>query len=161
MEFNVSTFIWSILNFLALFLVLRRFVWKPLLGMMEARQREVSDNLAHAENTREEAIRMKAEYEQRLAEAQRRAEEIVVRASKKAEELQNELTEKAQVEAGKILERAQEVIQRQKEEALAELRGQVAEMAVDVAGKVLGRSLDDQDHERLAREFVARVGEVQ
>ncbi len=160
MEINPAMLLWSLINFVVLFLLLRKFLWRPILGILEDREREVTENLSRAENAREEAVRMKEEFERRLAEAQRRADEIISKATRKAEEMHNDLTEKAQAEAAAILERAQASIQREKEEAMAELRDQVADLAIEVAGKVLGRSLDDQDHNRLAREFVAQVGEA-
>lgn len=161
MSIDPKMLLWSIINFVVLFLLLRRFLWKPILGILDSREREVTENLARAENAREEAIKMKEDYERRLAEAQQRAEEIIARATRKAEELRDELSQKAQAEAAAIIERAQEAVEREKEQAKAELREQVADLAVMVAGKVLGRAIDDRDHERLAREFVSQVGEVQ
>ncbi len=152
--------IWSIINFLVLFFLLKRFLWKPVLSIIEAREKEIAAQLEQAENAREDAVKVKEDYERRLAEAQRRAEEIIARATRKAEDLANEIKEKAQAEAAEILERAEETIRREKEEALAELRDQVADLALEVASKVLGRAVTDADHERLARQFLAEVGEV-
>lgn len=160
LEIRPDMMIWSFINFMVLFFVLKRYLWKPVLSMLEAREKEISAQLEQAENAREDAVKVKADYERRLAEAQRRAEEIVARATRKAEDLSNELKEKAQAEAAAILERAQESIRREKEQALAELRDQVADLALEVASKVLERSLTDADHERLARKFLAEVGEV-
>lgn len=160
MQFNVSMFIWSFINFAVLAFFLRRFLWKPILGILETREREVAGNLDKAEQAREEAIGMKAEYEQRLAEAQRKAEEILSRANRKAEEIGNEIRVKAQAEAAQLLDRAREAIQREKEMAMAELRDHVADLALLVAGRVLERTVSEADHERLARQFVAEVGEA-
>lgn len=157
---DISQLIWSIINFAVLFLLLRKFFWKSILGIMAAREQEVASNLEQAENAREEAVGMKAEYERHLAEAQRRAEEIIGRATLKAEELSAEVKDKAQAEAAAILERAQEAIEREHEQAMIQLRDQVAELALEVASKVMERSITDADHERLAREFLAEVGEV-
>lgn len=155
-----SQLIWSIVNFAVLFLLLRKFFWKSILGIMANREREIASNLDQAENAREEAVKMKEEYERHLAEAQRRAEEVVGRATRKAEELSAEVKEKAQAEAAAILERALEAIEREREQAMAQLRDQVAEIALEVASKVMERSLTDADHERLAKQFLAEVGEV-
>ncbi len=160
MEIKVDQLIWSLINFIVLFLLLRKFFWKQIIGIMESREKEIANNLEHAENAREEAVRMKEEYERTLAEAQSRANEIMAKATRKAEEIANEVREKAQAEAASILQRAQETIQREKEQALAELRDEVADMALQVAGKVLERSVSDDDNERLARKFLAEVGEL-
>lgn len=160
MNIDLNMMIWSVINFLVLFFLLKRFLWKPVLSIIEAREKEISAQLEQAENAREDAVKVKEDYERRLAEAQRRAEEIIARATRKAEDLANEIKEKAQAEAAGILERAEETIRREKEEALAELRDQVADLALEVASKVLGRTINDADHERLARQFLAEVGEV-
>lgn len=160
MEINLGMFAWSLINFAVLYFLLRRFLWKPVQAMLESREKEVAASLEGAENAREEAVRMKAEYERRFAEAQKRAEEMVARATRKAEELGQELRVKAEAEAQGLLERAQKEIQREKEQAMAELRDQVADLALAVAGKVLERSVSDADNERLVRKVLAEVGEV-
>lgn len=157
---DINQLVWSIINFAALFLLMRKFFWKSILGIMADREQEVASNLEQAENAREEAVKMKDDYERRLAEAQRRAEEIIGRATRKAEELSAEVKDKAQAEAAAILERAQEAIEREREQAMIQLRDQVAELALEVASKVMERSITDADHERLARKFLAEVGEV-
>lgn len=159
MEIDINKLVWSVINFLVLFYLLRRFLWKPLLGIIEDREKEVASNLEGAENAREEALNMKAEYERRLAEAQQRAEEMITRAEHKAEELERDLKTKADAKAVSIMDRARTEIEREKARALTDLRDQVADMALAVAGKVLERSVTDHDNEKLARELVARVGE--
>lgn len=160
MNLDPKMMLWSVINFLILLVLLRRFLWKPILGILESRERAVASSLEGAENAREEAVRMKEDYERRLGEAQKRAEDLVARAARKAEDMGNELRAKAEAEAAAILDRAQQEIQREKEQALAELRDQVADLAVMVAGKVLERSVKDEDNERLARRLVAGLGEA-
>ncbi len=154
---NPEMMLWSAINFLVLFLLLRRYLWRPVLDLLAAREREITSQFEQAENAREEAVRMKEEYERRLAEAQRRAEEMVAKAGRRAEEMSNELRARAQAEAAALLERAEETIRREKEQALAELREQVADLALEVASRVLERSVTDADHERLARQFLDRM----
>lgn len=160
MALDWKMMIWSVVNFLALFLLLRRFLWKPVLEILEQREKEVAASLAAAENARGEAVHMKADYERRLAEAQRQAEERVARVIREAEELGAELRSRAEAEAKALLERAQQEIRVEKERALTELRDQVAELAVAVASKVLERSVTSEDNERLARRVLAEVGEA-
>ncbi len=160
MGIDVKMMAWSVVNFLVLFLLLRRFLWKPVLAILEQREREVAASLEAAENAREEAVRIKADYERRLAEAHRQAEERVARAIRKAEELGAELRARAEQETQALLERAQQEIEREKERALAELREQVADLALDVASKVLERSVTTEDNRRLARAVLARAGDA-
>ena len=158
MEIHWDIVIWSTVNFLVLLLLLRLFLWKPILEIMKQRETKISQDLEQAENAREQAIAMKQDYENRLAEAQAKTEQLLEDASRRAEEIRQELLSKAQQEADEVLKKAEAAIAREREAALAELRGQVAELAILVAEKVLQREIDDEDQRRLARSFAEQVG---
>ncbi|MBX6377485.1 MAG: F0F1 ATP synthase subunit B [Clostridia bacterium] len=155
---DVGVLVWTAVNFLILFFILARVLWRPLLAMLEKREREVAENLEAAENAREEAVRFRAEYEERLREAQDRVEAMLREATQRAEALRAEVVEKAQAEAAEVLRRAEETIEREKAEALAQLRGEVFDLALAVARRVLEREVRREDHERLAEQFLVEVG---
>lgn len=158
MEIQWDILLWSTINFLVLFVLLRKFLWQPVLNMMKEREDRISENLDQAENAREEAIVMKTDYETRLAAAQAKTEQMLAEASRRAEEIRQELLAKAQAEADEVLRKAEETIAREREAALAELRGEVADLAIQVAERVLQREINDEDQRRLVRTFVEQVG---
>lgn len=161
MTIDTNILIWSAINFLVLFFVLRKLLWKPLLDMMEQREQEIKGNLEAAASARGEADELRGRYQEQVAKAQREAQEILNRAAKQAEDNRNEATERARREAALIIEKAEESIRREKEQAITELRSEVANLAVLAAGKVVGKTLTGYDHQQLAREFIKEVGEVQ
>lgn len=161
MSIDLNTMIWSIINFLVLLAILYKFLYKPLLGVLDKRKEEIANNLSHAEASRKDAEAMFADYKNQLADASTEAQEIIAKASKAAEEAKNQLMAQARDEAVAITKKAQEDIKREKEQAMKEVRDEIAGLAVLAAGKVLEKSLTKDDHEKMINDFVAQVGNVQ
>lgn len=161
MSIDLNTMIWSIINFLVLLAILYKFLYNPLLGVLEKRKEEIANNLSHAEASRKEAEVMFADYKKQLEDASSEAQEIIGKANKAAEEAKNELIAQAREEAAAITKKAQEEIKREKEQAMKEVRDEIAGLAVLAAGKVLEKSLTKEDHEKMVNDFVSQVGNVQ
>ena len=161
MSIDLNTMIWSIINFLLLLAILYKFLYKPLLDVLDQRKEEVANNLSQAEASRKEAEEMFADYKRQLANASNEAEEIIAKANKAAEEAKNELIAQAREEAAAISRKAQEEISREKEKAMKEVRDEIAGLAVLAAGKVLEKSITVEDHEKMINDFVSQVGNVQ
>ena len=161
MSIDLNTLIWSIINFFVLLAILYKFLYKPILGMIDSRKEEVANNLSHADASRKEAEDMFADYKKQLAEATSEAAEIITKANKAAEEAKNALILQARDEATAISVKAQQEIGREKEKALKEVRDEIAGLAVLAAGKVLEKSITKEDHEKLVNDFVSQVGNLQ
>lgn len=91
--------------------------------------------MSEAEQARDEAARLKAEYEESLKNAQTKAQEIIQNANKLGEETRAEIVAKAREEALRASEKAREEIAREKNQAIKDLRAEVADLAVDAAGQ--------------------------
>lgn len=161
MGFSIHEYIGTIISFLVFAWVMWKLAYKPVIEVLEKRRQDVENNLESAAKAREEAASMRRDYEARLAAAQKDAQEIIKKAEKVAEKNKDEIVLKAQKEADEMLLKAQRTIEIEKNRAIAELRHEVADLSVMVAGKVLGKSLTEEDHKRLAKEFVEEVGDVQ
>lgn len=159
--FDVNKFIWALINFLILVFLLKKFAYKPVLNMLDERKRSIEESLSRAEKARDEAERMQKEYEAQLAQAREEAQRIIEQATKLGEQMKEEILANAQAEASKAIQRAQEEIAREREKAVAALREEVANLAVLAAGKVLGRAISVEDHEKMIKEFIAEVGDLQ
>lgn len=153
--------VWAIINFLALFIILRKFLFGPILGMMEQRRKEIADNLARADEAQREAEKLRQEYLDQMAAARKEAQDIINQANKAGEAARAELLEDARAQASNLLSKAQETIQREKDKALAELREEVASLAILAASKVIDKTLTVDDHGRLVKDFVDEVGKPQ
>jgi len=160
LKFN-ATILMQMVNFLLLLVLLRLVAYKPLLKVLEERQKYVANTIAQAENQRAEAEKIKAEYEAEMRRAREQAQAIIERATKAGEEQALNIIAQAKAEAERLKEGALADIQREREKAIAELRDQVASLAILVAGKVIKEGLDVQAHERLVQDAVKEVAQLQ
>lgn len=158
--FEFGKFAWQIANFLVLLFILKKLAYKPILNMLDERKKAIEDAINNAETAKNEAEKMRKEYELRLAAAKQESQEIVAKATKLGEDIKKEIVANAQSEATKAIQRAQEEITREKEQAIVALRDEVAVLAVMAAGKVLGKAISVEDHERLVKDFVAEAGDL-
>ncbi|MHB8157028.1 MAG: F0F1 ATP synthase subunit B [Desulfocucumaceae bacterium] len=160
MSININDMIWAIINFVVLVAILNKFLYKPILGMLEARKQDIKNQLAQASDARNEALQVKEEYTREMQNARQEAQDLIGKASKLAEESKVGILQEARTQSEKVLKKAQEEINLEKEKAKAELRNEVASLAVMAAGRVLGRTINPADHEKMISQFVQEVGDV-
>jgi F-type H+-transporting ATPase subunit b len=139
----------SIVNFLVILFLLRRYLWGPILTVLANRAEKIREGLAMAEEARAERERTQAEVERRLAEARRDAQAIAERMTKAAEAAAGEIRMEAKREADRIRERGREEAKQLHDQALAQLRAELAGMVVLAASRVLGREVDAAKHRAL------------
>jgi F-type H+-transporting ATPase subunit b len=159
--FQTGKFLWAIANFLVLLFILKKLLYKPMLQMLDDRKKSIEDAITNAETAKDEAVKLRKEYESRLAEARQEAQDILAKATKIGEEIKQEIVASAQSEATKAIQRAQEEIARERDQAVSALRDEVATLVILAAGKVLGKTITVEDHNKLVKEFVAEVGDLQ
>jgi F-type H+-transporting ATPase subunit b len=157
---NPGLIIWTIITFVVLLLILRKFAWGPILTALENRERTIKENVAQAQKTREEAERLLADYHGKLDSIKEEARKIVEEGRQKGEKTREELLARARKEYDEQLERAKKEIDLAKKKAVDEVQRYVVDLTLDVASKVTAMSLKDEDHRRLARETLAGAGKL-
>jgi F-type H+-transporting ATPase subunit b len=157
--FGVDVFklAFQIVNFVLLLWLLRRFAYKPVLGMLDERRRRISKGLEDAEAAERDRALASAEREAAVAEARKEAQAMIARATKIAEESRAEIMADAKAEADRLIGRAREEIIGEKEKAMAELRGTVANLALDAAGKLVRAEMSGATQKRLVDDFLKEV----
>lgn len=161
MEFHfpeVPQIFWAFVNFLILFAVLSKILYKPILSAMSAREKEIADNIARAERANREAAELQRQLSEELARANAQAQEIVSGARKAAEAEREALLAATREESEKMREKARAEIAAERDLALAAIRREVADLAIMAASKVVRRSLDTAEHRRLAAEVIEGMG---
>jgi F-type H+-transporting ATPase subunit b len=139
----------SIVNFLVILFLLRRYLWGPILTVLANRAEKIREGLAMAEAAKAERERMKAEVERLLADARRDAQAIAERMTKAAEAAAADIRTQAKTEADRIRERGREEAKQLHDQALAQLRSELAGMVVLAASRVLGREVNAEQHRTL------------
>jgi F-type H+-transporting ATPase subunit b len=153
-----ATLFWSTLFLFLLFaVVMSKLAWKPLLAMIEEREKGVRDSVEGAQRASTEAQALLAQHQELLREAGRQREEIIKRSIADAEQLKAELSAQARAEADQILVKAKEQIEREKRLAIQELRGQVADLAVEAASRIVTSSLTPEAQRKLVHEFIDQL----
>jgi F-type H+-transporting ATPase subunit b len=156
-DINLGLTIWTLVLFAIFASVLTKFGWKPLLAMIEEREKGVREAVDGAQKASAEAQALLEQHKQMLREAARERDEIMKRAQKDADQLRAELQSKAKAEGEQMIQRAKDQIEREKRQALQELRGQVADIAVEAAAKLVTSSLTPEAQKKLANDFIASL----
>ena len=153
------TSLFTLVNLLILFFIMKKLLFKPVKAMIDSRQKEIDDLYADANASKEDAAALKAEYEQRLNEANAEKEAILKEAYRKAQLRDEEMLREAQAQAAKTLQRADEQIAMEKKRALNDIKDEVSVMAVDIASAVLARDIKKNEHEKLIDSFIENLEE--
>lgn len=156
---NFWTMLFSWGNIIILYIFLKKILFKPIKNMIDSRQKEIDDMYDDANKSKQEALEMRNDYEQRLENAKAESEEIVKGAVRKAKLKEEEIIGEAQEKALKTLKRADEQIEQEKKKALNDIKNEVSEMAVGIAGAVLERDIDASEHSDLIDKFIEQIGE--
>jgi F-type H+-transporting ATPase subunit b len=153
-------FIAQILNlFLQMFLI-KKFLFKPIREVLEKRKAKADAEISDAVKAKEEALAMKAEYEQNMLEARDKANAILADATKTASAKSDEILKEASANAVAIKAKAEKDIEQEKRKAVNELKEEIGGMAMEIAGKVIEREINEEDHNKLINEFIEKVGEA-
>jgi F-type H+-transporting ATPase subunit b len=147
----------QLVSFLLLLAVLYKLMYRPLLAALEGRTTAIQQQLAEAQAAREEAQRALGAMEERIRAAQAEAQALRERALREAAELRDRLSAEARQEATRLIEGAQAQVSQEVRRARAELRAEVGGLATQIAERLIRKSLNDEDHQRLLREALARI----
>ncbi len=152
-------FIWTIITFLVLLVLLRKFAWGPLLQALAARQETIRKSLDDAQAAKRELERLNSESAQIIKTAHAEGEAIVSRSWADAEKLREEMKQKARGEADAILKENLRQIELETGRALRQIRGEVADLSVAIATKFIQRNFSKDDNDRLVQETLRQLDE--
>lgn len=157
MEIDVKDLIFIMVNFLVLVVILYKFMWGPVIRMIDSRQQVIDDSLEKADAARREAEQMSEKLAEEIADARRQAKNIIDEAQRSAESTKEDILAQARESADSMLARAQAEIAKEKANAILEIKGEVAEMVVSVAGRLLDESMNDRQHMALVDKYITEV----
>ena len=156
---NPWTALFTLANAVALFLVLKKFLFKPVLKMIEDRQKEIDGMYKDAGEAKEQAQFMQAEYQQKLSAAQETSERLVKEAVVRGQSRGEEIIRQANQEASAILDKAVADIALEKKKAINDAKDEISGIAMEIAGKVVGRELTEADQADLIDHFINELGD--
>jgi F-type H+-transporting ATPase subunit b len=153
--------IWTILTFLVLLFLLKKYAWGPLLKALEERRATIEKSVEDAKRATAELQQVQVESARLLALARTEASGIVTRSRGDAERLGEELRAKARDEAAAIVKNAQKEIQLETARALSQIRTEAVELSLAIATKLLRRNVSADDNEALIKDAIDQFKQVQ
>lgn len=151
--------VYTIINLVVLFLLLRHFLFTPVMNIMEQRRKLIEDGLKHAQEAQDDANRMKQEYEKALSGAKQESVQMIEDARRNAKAEYDRIVGQAGDEAGSIIESARETVRIERDKTMQELQSQIANLAVASAARIIGRKTEDQGNQDLYDQFLKEAGE--
>ena len=156
---NFWTALFILLNTLTIFFVAKKFLFGPVMKIIQDRQKEIDDMFRQADRSNEEAEQLRAEYENKLSAAVQTSDRLVKEAVARGQSREEEILRQANREADAIREKAAQDIAREKKKAVNDAKNEISSLAIAIAGKVVGASLDGTHQERLVDSFLEELGE--
>lgn len=141
---SVGLLFWTLVAFLIVFFILKKFAWKPILSSLKERETSIADAIASADKMKAEMAQMKSENEALLTQAREERAQLIKEAKATADKMLSDAKEKARAEYDRIVADAQSAIQQQKMAVLTDVKNKVGNLVIDVAEKVLRRELSDK-----------------
>jgi len=154
---NVGNAVWTLVIFVLVVILLGKFAWGPVLGLLKQREEFIHKSLSDAKHDRDEAEARLKEYAVKLQSAQREAIGIVEDARRDAERLREELRERAKAEADTMIKNAERQVQLETSRALQQIRKEAVDLSVTIASKLLQRNISKDDNQKLIDEALSQM----
>ena len=135
-------------------------LYKPVLNMLKQRRERIARSMADVDAAREAAAKAQLEYDRKIAEAQRKAQEIIAQAAQASDKVGADIKAEAQREADAIRQQAREEAEQERARILAEVQGQIAGLSMTATERVLGQAVDANMQRKLIDNFLAGLGEA-
>ena len=148
-----------LLSFLLVLYVGKRFLYGPVMKMIQDRQKEIDDMYAKADEAKETAAKLRDTYQQQLSQAQSESDRIVREATLRAQNREEEILRKASADADAIRDKAIADIAQEKKRAVNDAKNEISGLAMAIAGKVVERELTDDDQSALIDRFIQDLGD--
>ena len=160
-QLNTGDIVFQLVAFLLLMLLLKKFAWGPLMGILKERENHIANEIESAEQSRLETKKLLEEQRELLKESRNEAAGLIENAKKQAEMQREEIMALAKAEADRLKESAKVEIEQQKEQAVAAIREQVASLSILVASKVIEKEITEADQAKFINDIIQEAGKGQ
>lgn len=156
---DVWTMLFTWINMLILFIVVKKLLFKPVTKILDQRDREIKKIYDDANEANIKAVSLEKEYSEKMANARDEAGEIIKQATVTAQRREQEIISSAQEKAVIMTKRAESEIAQERKKAYREIKEEISDISVAIAGKMVQREINAKDHEALIAQFIENVGE--
>ena len=157
---DVWTIIFTWVNMLILFTVMKKLLFKPVSDILDQRDAEIRQIYDDANRANEKAAELEKTYSEKMAQARDEAGDIIRQATLTAQKREKEIIESAQEQVAAMTRRAETQIAQERKKAYQEIKEEISDISVAIAGKMVQREITAADHEALISQFIENVGEA-
>jgi len=152
-----ATLLGQTLAFVIFVAICWKYVWPPIIAIMEEREKRIADGLEAAKKADDSLAEAQLAFDQEINKAKVEAAEILEKANSRASQIVNDATVKAEVEAEKILSSASKTIENDVNKAKEELRQKMSELIIDTSEKILGDEISSEKHQELLKKAASEL----
>jgi len=154
---NTNELVAQIICFLIFLAIMRTFLWKKFLGILDKRREAVSSGFKDIEDAKAAVSQIKADYEKRLADIDIEAKAVIREAQAQGRKLAEDLRIKAEMDSEKMVENAKAGIKDEVAKAREELKNNVVDLSIQVAEKIIQEKLSEKSDRRLVEDFIRGI----
>ncbi len=152
-----ATLLGQTLAFVIFIAICWRYVWPPIIAIMEEREKRIADGLEAAKKADDSLEEAQLAFDQEMNKAKAEAAEILEKANARASQIIGDATEKAGVEAEKILTSASKTIENDVNKAKEELRQKMSALIIETSEKILGDEINTEKHQELLTQAASEL----
>lgn len=156
LDFNL---VWNIVNVIVLYLLLKHFLLKPVMDIMNKRQSMIDQSIANARLSESRACELKNQYEEKMAASDEEGKRLMEEAKAEAKTVQERMIKEAGIEADRIIENARRTADADQEKAMREAEAQIANLVIAAAAKVVQGEMNDKKNQALYDQYIAEAGD--
>ena len=151
--------VFTIINLLVLYLLMKKFLFGPIIKVMDERKAMIDQQFAGAKEQEDQAKALKEQYEGALKSAREESYQIMEQAKKEARAQADRTVEDTQAKVAAMLAKAQEDINTERENAMRQMKDDVASLAMEAAGKIIGKNSGADQDLSLYDQFIEEAGD--
>lgn len=149
---NLPLLVVFIINFIVLFVLLRLFLYKPVMKMLDERAKRTKDAMELAEATKKEFEQAKTDVQKQIEKGRLEAQAVITQAMQVGERLKEESRQEATKQAQAIVDRTRSELETERDKIVGDLRREFVDIAISAAEKVIKETLDKEKHRKLIEE---------
>lgn len=151
--------VFTVINLIVLYLLMKKFLIGPVIGIINKRQALIDNQFANASDAEKSALEMKSQYEESLKQTRVKTEEMLDAARKNANVEYDRIVKEAENQSGKIISDAEKTIRIEREKTLREMQSEIANLAIVAATKVVSDNSSENSNQSLYKDFVKKAGD--
>lgn len=160
LDLDLWTVLWTGINLVVLYLLMRHFLFQPVTNLMEQRTKAIEEGIAQAQEAKQAAQTLQEQSEAQLAQVRGQADQIVAQAKQQGQREYDQIIASAQADAQAIRADAQQQVEAERRQMLQDAQQQVAALALLAAAKVSGHAMDQAGDQELVEDFLREAGDL-